>query len=90
MKTRIVAVGYGAVLVLAGTLALAEEPIPANPVGKFNQMMTECMTRADPALNKADAIEACKKKMKQGIAVDKPKKHKTKPKDKPADTPQKS
>jgi len=82
--------GYGALVALAGTVALADEPIPANPDGKFNQMMTDCMTRSDPALNKDDAIEACKKKMKQGIAVQKPQKHKDKPKDKPADTPQKS
>ena len=90
MKTRIVAMGYGALVALAGTLALADETIPANPDGKFNQMMTDCMTRSDPAMNKADAIEACKKKMKQGVAVDKPKKHKDKPKDKPADAPEKS
>jgi hypothetical protein len=87
MKTRIVALGV--LLSLTGTLALGEE-IPANPDGKFNQMMTDCMTRSDPAMNKDDAVAACQKKMKQGIAVDKPKKQKDKPKDKPADTPQKS
>jgi hypothetical protein len=89
MKTRIAAMGCGALLALAGRLALAEE-IPANPDGKFNQMMTDCMTRSDPALNKDDAIAACKKKLKQGVAVDQPKKEKDKPRDKPADSPQKS
>lgn len=79
----------GAVLALGGGVVLADEPIPANPDGKFNQMMTDCMTRSDPAMNKEDAIEACRKKMKQGIPVDKPK-PKEKPQEKPSDTPPKS
>ena len=54
-------------------------PIPADPTGKPNQMITDCMEKQDPAMNKEDAAQACKDKMKQGIKVDKPKKPRPKP-----------
>jgi hypothetical protein len=94
MKAKLLAMGCGALLALGGT-AFAAEPIPADPDGRFNQMMTDCMTRQDPALNKDDALELCRKKMKQGIPIDTPKEKKKdkgrdKPRDKPDETPQKS
>jgi hypothetical protein len=71
-------------LVLAATAAFAEQPLPANPSADYNDMMTKCMEQADPALNKDDAIQACKEKWKQGIKVGGPKKPK-KPQPKPDD-----
>lgn len=64
---------------LGSVAALADNPIPADPTGKPNQMITDCMEKQDPAMNKPDALQACKDKMKQGIKVDKPKKPKPKP-----------
>jgi hypothetical protein len=87
MKTTILAIGCGGLLLL-GTVAFAAEPIPADPTGKPNQMITDCMTKQDPAMNKEDAIKACKDKMKQGIQVDKRQKP-DKPRDKPNESPQK-
>jgi hypothetical protein len=78
---------WSAPLLLAGAAALAQEPMPADPTADYNDMMTKCMEQADPALNKEDAIQACKKKWKQGLKVGKPKKPKPKPND---DTPGKT
>ena len=64
---------------LAGPAAFADTPLPADPTGKFNQMMTECMEQQDPAMNKEDAQQLCKQKWKQGLKVGKPKKVKPKP-----------
>jgi hypothetical protein len=71
-KLMVAAMGGGLVWAAAG--AFAEEPIPADPTGRPNQMMTECMAQQDPAMKKDDALQACRDKMKQGIKVDKPKK----------------
>lgn len=68
--------------------ALAAEPIPADPTGTPNQMVTDCMKQQDPALNKEDAIQLCRDKLKQGIKVDKPRKPE-KPRDEPQESPQK-
>jgi hypothetical protein len=77
-------------LLLAGAAALAQEPMPANPSVDDKDMMTKCMEQTDPALNKDDAIRACKEKWKQGVKVGEPKKPK-KPKPKPnEDTPGKT
>jgi hypothetical protein len=69
---------------LAATAALGQQPLPADPTAEYNDMMTKCLQQADPALNKDDAIQLCKKKWQQGIKVGKPKKPKPKPND---DTP---
>lgn len=68
-------------LLLTGAAVAGEQPIPADPTGDYNNMMTKCLEQADPALNKDDAIQACKEKWKQGVKVDKPKKPKPKPND---------
>lgn len=49
---------------------------PADPTNRDNQMVTDCLSQQDPALNKDDAMELCKKKLKQGIDLDKPRKNK--------------
>jgi hypothetical protein len=90
MKSTMLAMACGGFLLLSAAV-FAAEPIPADPTGKNNQMMTDCMTKQDPAMNKEDAIQACKDKMKQGAKVDKPAKpdKADKPRDKPAESPQK-
>jgi len=74
-------------LLLPGVGALAQQPLPADPTSQYNQMMTKCLEQSDPAMNKEDAIQACKKKWQQGLKVGKPKKPKPKPND---DTPGKT
>jgi hypothetical protein len=70
------------VLIAAAGSSLAQnKPItgttPADPSDQNDQMIIACMKQQDPALKKQDAIDLCKKKLKQGIAIDKPKqKHK--------------
>jgi hypothetical protein len=74
-------------LLAAGVGALAQQPLPADPTSEYNQMMTKCLEQSDPAMNKEDAIRACKEKWKQGLKVGKPQKPKPKPND---DTPGKT
>jgi hypothetical protein len=75
---------WAAPVLLVGATARAEQPIPADPTAEYNDMMTKCLEQADPALNKEDAIQACKEKWKQGVKIDKPRKPKPKPNE---DTP---
>jgi hypothetical protein len=89
MDTSKLAFWCAALAWVAGSgVGWAAEPIPADPTGKPNQMMTECMQQADPALTKEDALQACRDKMKQGIKVDKPRKPTPRPSEpSPAKTP---
>jgi hypothetical protein len=61
---------------------------PADPTNRDNQMITDCMEQQDPAMKKEDAVEACKKKLKQGIALDGKAKKKKKPAASSDTTPQ--
>jgi hypothetical protein len=68
-----------AALIAGAGGSLAQRPpatgtTPANPHNSENQMIIACMQQQDPALKKQDAVELCKKKLKQGIDIDKPKK----------------
>lgn len=72
-------ISIGSVLLGVGGNALAQGTppagtTPADPQNSDNQMIIACMQQQDPALKKQDAIDLCKKKLRQGIDIDKPKK----------------
>jgi hypothetical protein len=78
---RVAAVlSFTAVLIAAAGTSLAQGvppstgTTPADPTNDNNQMIIACMRQQDPAMKKQDAAELCKKKLKQGIDIDKPKK----------------